>query len=115
MLEQRILVFVAHLQERIQQYWDKCGYDITVMPVPIFEAEINESWCKIWKKESHSRSSVAFIALADKTTRTLGSYKAGDIFKSASWKAPAKNVRGNVFLEDFGNCVSNEAHINYMR
>jgi hypothetical protein len=44
-------------------------------------------------REDGSRSSEAFIVLSD-----TGKFKTGDILKSASWKAPAKNfARGNVF------------------
>jgi hypothetical protein len=32
--------------------------------------------------------------------------KAGDIHKSAGFKAPAKTARGSVFAEDFNNCLT---------
>jgi hypothetical protein len=48
----------------------------------------------------------AFVALEDGHSRTLGSWKKGDIFYSASWKQPAKHVRGNIF-QDHGRAAIN--------
>lgn len=47
-------------------------------------------------------SAFAFIARFDFTNKQLGSVKAGDIMKPASWAKPAKHARGNVFDEDGG-------------
>jgi hypothetical protein len=38
----------------------------------------------------------AFVAMKDSVTATLGTVKAGDILKPATWKAPAKHARGNI-------------------
>ncbi len=47
----------------------------------------------------------AFVAVKDFSNRGLGEVKAGDVFKSASFRAPAKTKRGNIFDEDNGtNC-----------
>ncbi len=47
-------------------------------------------------------SAYCFIALEDNVTKTLGVVKAGDILKPASYKAPARVARGNVFE---ANCI----------
>lgn len=44
-----------------------------------------------------------FVATEDGQSKELGSYKEGDIFKAASWKAPAKHVRGNIYT-DLSKC-----------
>lgn len=44
-----------------------------------------------------SRSVFAFIAAKDVSTKSLGDVKQGDILKPATWKAPAKHARGNLF------------------
>lgn len=45
----------------------------------------------------NNRSSWAFVAKDDGNNKQLGNWKKGDIFKSASWKGPAKHARGNIF------------------
>jgi hypothetical protein len=48
----------------------------------------------------NGRSAMGFVALVDGETRTLGAYKAGDLLKSASWKAPARGVRGSILAPE---------------
>ena len=44
----------------------------------------------------------------DKTT--------GDVLKPASWRAPAKHARGNIFNSDNGlNCISDYGTVAYLR
>ena len=52
-----------------------------------------------WDNTLTQRSSHSFVMLADDKK-----FKFGDILKSASWKAPARNFkRGNVLTGDFKN------------
>lgn len=46
---------------------------------------------------SNSGSAHAFVALSDNQTVALGAIKRGDVMKPASYKAPAKHARGNIF------------------
>lgn len=63
-----------------------------------------------------SRASIyCFIALEDSTTKALGSVKRGDVMKPASWKAPAKHARGNLFDSDNGLKNCSEYGPAYMR
>lgn len=41
-----------------------------------------------------------FVAKVTFTTKALGTIQAGDFLKTATWKAPAKNSRGNIFLKN---------------
>lgn len=43
-----------------------------------------------------------FVATQDGHTKALGSFKQGDVFKAAGYKAPAKGARGNIFDENNG-------------
>lgn len=47
--------------------------------------------------EGRSASIFAFVATEDSTTKGLGVVKRGDVLKPASFKAPAKHARGNIF------------------
>ena len=79
--------------------------------------EMDESSLKIKKesserfkkglKLSHGRKYIkvmennrvwGFIAATDGILKGIP-YKFGDVFKAASWRAPAKHVRGSVFLD----------------
>lgn len=46
---------------------------------------------------SGQQSTYAFIAREDFESKALGKVRAGDILKPATWKAPAKHARGNLF------------------
>lgn len=64
-----------------------------------YEEVVVEEGKRFWKIiviSGGQRSSRAFI---DKTT--------GEIFKSASWKAPAKHARGSLLADDYGmSCMT---------
>ena len=39
----------------------------------------------------------------------------GDVLKAASWKAPAKHARGNIFKDDNGlGAIAPQGHVNYL-
>lgn len=38
----------------------------------------------------------------------------GDILKAASWRAPAKHARGNIYAADFGKSAINAYGANYL-
>lgn len=56
----------------------------------------------------------AFVALADGENRTLGAWKRGDVFRPASWKAPAKHARGNIYALDGGLGCCGPYGVEYM-
>lgn len=74
-----------------------------------YEIEIKRNVAHIWELQ-HGRSSVAWVVLADggivrakpdpEIAGAVFHFKRGDILKSATWKAPAKNfARGNVLTD----------------
>jgi hypothetical protein len=38
----------------------------------------------------------------------------GDVLKAASWKAPAKHARGNIYAADFGKSAISAYGANYL-
>ena len=55
------------------------------------EGDLNKWW------EPGSGSVHSFVASANSSTKGLGEVKFGDVLKPATYKAPAKHARGNVF------------------
>lgn len=93
--------FLARAQAEIDaehaKHFSHCSRDILV-------AEQLDKFIRIWKRnekpsEYEGRGCAwAFVARVNNTTKGLGEVKAGDLLKPASWKAPAKHARGNIFL-----------------
>jgi len=117
-LHARVSAFMHYVEEAEVRYRQANQY------LNYVKMEFSESdqWIKIYKNEFSSQSQkflrqaiFCFIAVKDGFTRQLGYFKAGDIFEPASFKAPAKNARGNVFLEDFGDPIDEHASIRYLR
>jgi len=80
--------YVAGAQKIINENY---ATNYTILTPPTLVVIIGKRFVKISRKEEHGSSAFAFI---DSTN--------GDILKPASWKAPAKHARGNVFDADFG-------------
>lgn len=57
----------------------------------VLEFENGKRYVKVWSGSQGNRSVWCFI---DKTN--------GDVLKAASWKAPAKHARGNIYDPDNG-------------
>ncbi len=55
-----------------------------------------------------------FVAMEDNITRTLGKVKRGQIFKPASWKAPAKHARGDLYNQDTWAKCFGDFSVRYM-
>lgn len=61
------------------------------------EHSVGKNLIKV-SRTSYSQTSVyCFIAHRDYSTKGLGQVKAGQVFKAASWNAPAKHARGDLF------------------
>lgn len=77
----------------------------------VVSAKAGQSYIKLTKTSGGSNSAFAFIIIND---NKMG--KSGDILKAASWAAPAKHARGNVFSDTKGmEAVNCYGHINYMK
>ena len=100
-LTEAIDKFVELANQRSAEYWQKGGY--THSPAPTRSVVLGPQWCKVYVVEhqhdgfSQKTYIFAFIALKDFENKTLGVVRQGDIFKPASYEAPAKTARGNIF------------------
>jgi len=89
-------------------YWAELGltYATPSMEIEIGEKFARVTYCELYKDaaEPSHHSAVAFIALCEFENKGLGKVRAGDVFKSASYKAPAKHARGNIYDESGVDC-----------
>lgn len=110
-LVERINEFVKVADQISVEYWAKMEYTFAKPPQHQSNC-ISYKWVRVVtldvpnEGEPRVSSVYAFIALIDGNTKALGSFKAGDIFKPAGWKAPAKHARGNVFDDDFRKALT---------
>jgi hypothetical protein len=56
----------------------------------------------------------SFIVRKGGTTKSLGTVKQGDVMKAATWKQPAKHVRGTIFSDKFEDYGISEYGANYL-
>ncbi len=115
---ERVDEFVRAADRISAEYWTRMNY-IHSSP-PTHRADyISDKWVRVVTLEERNgipqvSSVYAFIVQVDGFTKTLGVLKKGDIHKPASFKAPAKHARGNIFQADFANCL-NSVGVNYMK
>lgn len=90
--------FLKFLNEKIYEY-DRTHYEILCRdadgnphPYKVMSLDFGRKFVKVVEqvKGSRSRSVYCFLDYS------------GNIYKAASWKAPAKHVRGSVFNKDHG-------------
>jgi len=109
-LNTAIANFVKAADEVTAEHWTAQGY--TFSAPPIHRADfLSDKWVRVVVLEDRNgerkvSSVYAFIALVENTTKALGTVKPGDIHKAATFKAPAKHARGNVFAPNFRECLT---------
>lgn len=87
-LDKGLQEYVAHLQKNYESH----GYQRRE-----FLYEFHRKYVHIISKDDNQRSSHSWVMINDDKK-----FKAGDILKSAGWKAPARNFsRGNVLCGGF--------------
>lgn len=90
--ESALKTFVEGCQVKIDVYYKESNYS---MPVPQISIGGGRKYIKIVRVDNQT-SVHCFVNTEN-----------GDVLKAASWKAPAKHARGNIFKEDNGlDCMS---------
>jgi hypothetical protein len=75
---------------------------------------IGKNMIKIQVTSYTSVSVYAFIALRDYANQGLGQVKTGQVFRPASWSAPAKHARGDLFNKSTWATCFDEYGVRYM-
>ena len=81
--------FLRNVHEVREKYYKSDLPNSTVNFAGILEVNIGRRYISVWSY-STGRSIYCFI---DRTN--------GDVLKAATWKAPAKHARGNIFANDY--------------
>jgi len=104
--------FVAEMQYRIDKDY-KENYDC--LTPPTINTTKGGKYIKVTRVHEDSNDSViCFIATQSFTNKTMGKVEAGDIFKAATYKTPAKHARGNILNDDNGfSAFSRGGNIRY--
>lgn len=111
-LDEALDLFVTRLQGRLDDHFAKHYPNVDA---PKIELEHGRKFVKVVKVREHgSRSVHSFIAKRGGTTKSLGTVLEGDILKAASWKQPARHVRGSVFSEAFEGYGVSEFGAHYL-
>lgn len=106
-LDKAVKMFLKGVQKNINDHYKK---EYSKLTPPILTAKKGKRYIKIIKNETFGSGKSVFCFIDAKEGPTFG-----DVLKAASWNAPARHSRGNVFDGSWGvNAVSvYSAH--YMR
>ena len=98
--EKALTAWVAHCQGLVSTHFKD---NLSNLSIPEISFTVGRKYVKVISEDNQTFV-WAFINMEN-----------GDIMKPASWKAPAKHARGNIYADDKGhNCVT--AHgVVYMR
>lgn len=80
--------WLAKAQEIVSQHTRE---NFPNLPIPTLEIAGGKKFIKISKTDGAGRSVYAFVEVAT-----------GDVLKAASWAAPAKGARGNIYTDKLG-------------
>ena len=86
-LENALETFLTGCQAKVNKNHERFEY----LTTPILKLESGKRYIRVVKDDGNQRSVYCFI---DQTN--------GDVLKAASWKAPARHARGNIFNPDNG-------------
>ncbi len=102
-----VAALIAKADEIMAAHWAERGY--TYAKPDTHEVEsIGKAFARIVSREYDGRdpdgegrigSVFCFVAMRDGKTKELGEYKAGQIFKAATYYKPAKHARGCIWTD----------------
>lgn len=106
-MDKSIKIFLGELDKRMKEYYTRMKF--TNLSKPEHSFTKGGRYIKVWRKSGPSKSIVAFID--NKEGPTYGS-----IYKPASYKAPAKGIRGNIFSTQNGmEAIGAQGSVIYFR
>jgi hypothetical protein len=107
-----LVKFVEGVQEISNDYFAK---HLTRLVPDLYQVEGGKKYIKISKTDNGgegSKSVHSFIVTVDDPRK---GQRMGDVLKPASWKAPARHARGNIFSDKNGlEAVNDHGWVNYL-
>ena len=108
----QLVAFVEGVQEKSNAYFAE---HLSNLVPDLYQIEGGKKYIKISKADNGgngSKSVHSFIVSVDDPKK---GQKMGDVLKPASWKAPAKHARGNIFSDKNGlEAVDNHGWVRYL-
>lgn len=108
--EESVSSWLQKCQKMVNEYYSE---QFSSLQPPIVKLDGGRKFLRVITESTDAQSgristmAFAFIATVDGNTKSMGSYQKGDIFKPATWKAPAKHARGNLFDDSNGmSCMT---------
>jgi hypothetical protein len=99
-IEEAIVNYVKVVQKLHEKVFAQCYPSLNV---PSIEIAGGRKYIKVVRKDNQT------------CVHSFINSENGDILKPASWKAPAKHARGNVFDPDHGaSALSAHGHVRYL-
>jgi len=86
-VETRMRGFVEKVQEETRKHYTE---KYAILPIPVISVKTGSKFYAVWSYNGTQNSIYCFV---DKSN--------GDIYKAATWRAPAKHVRGSIFDKNF--------------
>lgn len=93
-----------------RDHFAESGFTFAVPGVRVLPIRGNSKYAKVVATETYPEQESR-----DQGVHSFVSLTTGEIFKPASWKAPAKHARGNIFDEDHGaSALGAMGHVRYL-
>lgn len=98
--------YIQKLQKLHDDYYAKMYNNLTP---PSIEFNVGSKFIKVIRQERHGN------ILAGQSVQSFVNRETGDIMKPATWRAPAKHARGNIFSAQNGmEAVSENGFVHYL-
>jgi len=105
-LKKEIEEFASRVQEVVNKHFEGRFPNLTV---PTITVKFGRKYAKLIKE-----SSTGALGRTQKSVYGFVDAHTGDIYKAASWRAPAKHVRGSIFDPDGGIHATTPYGIKYL-
>ena len=89
--------YLYTVTKAVRDHFARNGFTFAVPGVRVLPPRGNAKYAKVVSTETYPEQETR-----DQGVHSFVSLATGEIFKPASWKAPAKHARGNIFDEDHG-------------